>query len=182
MEQAFGPDGLGFLEVTHIPNDMFKLQKQVLQLAPKLAQLPHPRLDDITRPITMYTITIGWSHGQEEFRPGVPNTRKASFYFDPYVSKQNVFPLLGLPDMEALVMEMTHFMTQVRLWISQLCAVYLQHKHNKHILYESLKFDPSISLDCEASMYWCACCVRHPINLCNWTEMDMVGRYTWGIP
>jgi isopenicillin N synthase-like dioxygenase len=87
--------------------------------------------------------TIGWSHGQEEFRPGVPDTRKASFYFDPYVAERNVFPTKhsssSLLDMEALVMEMTHFMTQVGLWIAQLCDVYLQHKHNNKAIYESLK-------------------------------------------
>jgi hypothetical protein len=36
IAEAFGPDGLGFLEITHVPLEMVTLRQTVLTLAPQL--------------------------------------------------------------------------------------------------------------------------------------------------
>jgi 2OG-Fe(II) oxygenase superfamily len=132
IAEAFGPDGLGFLEITHVPLEMITLRQTVLTLAPQLASLPLDELNALTLPETFYT--IGWSHGKEQFGKnmnGEPlyDTRKGSFYLDPF-RNNNVFPS-SLP-LEGPLLEMTHWMTQTTLWISQLCDAYLASVDSEH--------------------------------------------------
>jgi hypothetical protein len=66
IAKAFGPDGLGLLEVSNIPPAVVKLRSNVLDMAETLAMLPKEQLEEITIPSSMYS--IGWSHGKEQFR------------------------------------------------------------------------------------------------------------------
>jgi isopenicillin N synthase-like dioxygenase len=141
IAEAFGPDGLGFLEITNVPFEMVALRQTVLTLAPQLASLPLDELNALTLPDTFYT--IGWSHGKEQFGKSITgetlyDTRKGSFYLDPFRNNndnKNVFPS-SLP-LEGPLLEITHWMSQTTLWISQLCDAYLasvdsEHQTQKH--------------------------------------------------
>eukprot|EP00980_Cylindrotheca_fusiformis_P003340 scaffold746_cov123-Cylindrotheca_fusiformis.AAC.28 len=122
VEKAFGPTGLGFLEVADIPEEMVSLRLKVLTLAQELANLPDADLEEITLPSTLYT--IGWSHGKEQFR-GEYDTGKGSFYFDPFQEEQNAFPRSMQPHMEHSLLTTTKRMSQVGLWVAALCNLYL---------------------------------------------------------
>ncbi|KAG7353672.1 hypothetical protein IV203_003027 [Nitzschia inconspicua] len=41
LQDAFGPNGLGFLEVTHISSEMVQLRSTLLPMAEQLANLPY---------------------------------------------------------------------------------------------------------------------------------------------
>ena len=102
---------------------MADLRSRVLPLGQKLARRPEPELERLERPDTHYT--IGWSRGREEFKPGVPDVGKGSFYYNPF-SDGNVFPTGdALPELEDSLEEMTHFMASVGLWIVRLIDSYL---------------------------------------------------------
>ena len=140
IADAFGPEGLGFLEVTEIPPEMVALRTTVLNLAKTLAELPPQELDRITLPEEHYA--IGWSHGKERFK-GKADHAKGSFYFDPFVlpSKKNVFPSSLQPLLEDSLIQMTHFMTKVGLWIAQLVDLFLNmHENSDDVsVYKSLQ-------------------------------------------
>jgi isopenicillin N synthase-like dioxygenase len=123
--QAFGPDGLGLLEVTDIPPRVVALRLAVLPMARDLANLSADELEGITRPETFYA--IGWSHGREQFK-GQYDVAKGSFYMDPFRSEQNVYPPSLQPYLEESLMEMTRFMAQVGQWITKVCDVYLEQQ------------------------------------------------------
>jgi isopenicillin N synthase-like dioxygenase len=126
VEEAFGPAGLGFLEVTDIPQEMVALRRKVLTMAQELANLPTPELEEITLPNTLYT--IGWSHGKEQFR-GEYDTGKGSFYFNPFQEEVNVFPGSMQPHLEASLMETTKLMSQIGMWVASLCDMYLKQQN-----------------------------------------------------
>jgi isopenicillin N synthase-like dioxygenase len=123
--QAFGPDGLGLLEVTEIPPHMVALRSKVLPMARDLANLSANELEGITLPETFYA--LGWSHGREQFK-GQYDVAKGSFYMDPFRPEQNVYPPSLQPHLERSLMEMTRFMCQVGQWITKLCDVYLEQQ------------------------------------------------------
>ncbi len=140
VAEAFGPNGLGILEITNIPQHLVDLRTQVLSMAHELATLPTSELDHLTLPETDYT--IGWSHGKEQFglddsgRP-IYDTRKGSFYVDPFRDHNNIFPTTSIPSLEPALLEVTRAMSQVTLWVSQLCDAYLQNEES--LIYNSLK-------------------------------------------
>lgn len=124
--EAFGPSGLGFLEITEIPEEMVSLRQKVLTMAQQLANLPAAELEEVTLPSTLYT--IGWSHGKEQFR-GEYDTGKGSFYFNPFQEDVNVFPGSMQPLLEDSLMKTTKLMSQVGMWVASLCNEYLT-QHN----------------------------------------------------
>lgn len=139
VSKAFGPDGLGVLEITDIPQRLVDLRTSVLTMAEQLANLPANELEELTLPETDYT--IGWSHGKEQFgldANGQPtyDTRKGSFYLDPF-RKNNIFPTKSLPTLEAELLEVTRSMSQAALWVSKLCDAFLQR--NDDMIFQSLK-------------------------------------------
>ena len=125
LAQAFGPDGLGFVEVTDIPSEFVELRQQIMELAKTLATtLSQDELDTITLPETMYS--IGWSHGKEKLsRSGEYDTGKGSFYFDPFRKDVNVYPQSLQPKLEDSLQTMTEFMASVGWMIAKLCDAYL---------------------------------------------------------
>ncbi|OAL35748.1 hypothetical protein AYO20_04898 [Fonsecaea nubica] len=77
---AFGPDSLGILVVTDLPSTFPLLRQKVLSNASRLAHLPRPVLQTLTKPSAKYL--VGWSHGVETLRPGVVDTAKGSYYIN----------------------------------------------------------------------------------------------------
>lgn len=133
IAEAFGPEGLGLVEISNIPDDLVRLRQTVLPLAAELATLPQEELRALERPEDGYN--LGWSHGKEQFgldpTTGQPiyDTFKGSFYLDPFrqeIPNHNVFPNTALPSLKDPLLEVTQWMTQVALWIAQLCDAYLE--------------------------------------------------------
>ena len=77
--EAFGPDGLGVIAVRGIP-DWMKLVKDTIPLAHKLVSLPEKTLASLEHPESLFN--SGWSFGKERLGDK-PDTKKASFYFNP---------------------------------------------------------------------------------------------------
>ncbi|KAL3930379.1 MAG: hypothetical protein SGBAC_011792 [Bacillariaceae sp.] len=128
IAKAFGPDGLGLLEVSDIPPAVVKLRSDVLGMAETLARLPTEQLEEITIPSSMYS--IGWSHGREQFR-GEYDTGKGSFYFDPFhenIPNHNVYPSSMQPDLEHSLLEISTRMAEIGSWVASLCDLYLQEE------------------------------------------------------
>jgi isopenicillin N synthase-like dioxygenase len=142
IEQAFGPQGLGILQVTHVPSTLTEIRKSVLSQASQLAHLSSDQLEELTVPESDYT--IGWSHGKEQFgvdhetNQPIYDTRKGSFYFNPFSDPSqeqtqqpsNVFPSSEkFPFFEDQLMQLTHSMTEITLWVAALCDAYLKWKN-----------------------------------------------------
>lgn len=143
ISEAFGPQGLGLVEITDIPPRLVQLRQTVLPLAADLAQLPSIALSELERPNVGYS--LGWSHGKEHLRSdpttGEPiyDTFKGSFYLDPF-RDHNVFPTTTLPQLQDPLLEVTQWMTKVALWIAKLCDAYLEtNTEASNVLYESLE-------------------------------------------
>ena len=139
IEDAFGnhETSLGFLEVSDVPQEMVELRRAVLHKAHDLANLPESELLKLEKPELDYV--LGWSHGKEEFKPGIADVGKGSFYYNPFDSDENnnnnVFPPQTLlPDLETQLEQMTHFMAKVGLWIVKLIDEHLQLE-----IYQSLE-------------------------------------------
>jgi hypothetical protein len=79
VARAFGSDCLGIVAVTEIPSFGEK-RSRLLPLASRLPALPD--LAECERPDLHYS--VGWSHGKEQLRPGVPDLAKGSYYADPF--------------------------------------------------------------------------------------------------
>ena len=78
--EAFGPNSLGILVVTDLPDTFAPLRSRVLSNSSRLAHLPPAQLQALTKPAAKYL--VGWSHGVETLRPGVVDTAKGSYYIN----------------------------------------------------------------------------------------------------
>jgi isopenicillin N synthase-like dioxygenase len=143
LQNAFGPEGLGFLEVTNMPSSKVKLRNSLLPLAEKLAKLPADELKALEQPDQGWT--IGWSHGKEHFKDGTYDMAKGSFYMNPFATNSNVYPTSLQPHLEEQLMTMTRFMSKIGMWIATLCDLYIQREASKEQL--SSTTDEVISID-----------------------------------
>ncbi|XP_073145404.1 uncharacterized protein [Henckelia pumila] len=80
IEQGFGPNGLGILSISEVPG-YTSLRRNLLQLAPRLANLPDEVKNKLEDPYSRYN--IGWSHGKEQLESGKPDMMKGSYYANP---------------------------------------------------------------------------------------------------
>ena len=108
--EAFGADGLGVIAVSGIP-DWEKLVNRAVPLSYKLAHLPESTLTSLEHPESLYN--SGWSYGKEKMGD-TPDTKKASFYFNPladdprpetreshpWALPANRWPTAALPELE----------------------------------------------------------------------------------
>lgn len=78
LPEAFGPDSLGILVVSDLPQQYHELRKKVLRSAQKLSKLPRETLSKLEAPDAYYL--VGWSHGKEKLASGEYDTKKGSFY------------------------------------------------------------------------------------------------------
>lgn len=80
LNQAFGPDGLGALTVSNVPG-LTEARKELLKLAPRLANLPDRCLKQYEDPESSWT--VGWSCGKEAMHDGKLDTHKGHLNFYP---------------------------------------------------------------------------------------------------
>ncbi|KAL4283107.1 hypothetical protein GQ457_16G003920 [Hibiscus cannabinus] len=80
IEKGFGPDGLGILSITNVP-DFPSLRRNLLCLSARLAALPEDVKKELEDPQSRYN--FGWSHGKEQLESGKPDHLKGSFYANP---------------------------------------------------------------------------------------------------
>ncbi|RHY27441.1 hypothetical protein DYB32_006771 [Aphanomyces invadans] len=83
IEAAFGPDGLGILAVSNVP-DVENRRSRCLPLAYKVANLPNDVKQKYELPDAYYS--FGWSHGKESLQ-GKPDFSKGSFYNNPRTNR-----------------------------------------------------------------------------------------------
>eukprot|EP00456_Euglypha_rotunda_P035423 TRINITY_DN27273_c0_g1_i1.p1 TRINITY_DN27273_c0_g1~~TRINITY_DN27273_c0_g1_i1.p1 ORF type:complete len:373 (-),score=58.88 TRINITY_DN27273_c0_g1_i1:57-1175(-) len=79
IEEAYGPNGLGILTVSDIPNYL-ELRLNLLKLAQPLANLPDHVKKSLEHEGSTYQ--FGWSHGKEKFN-NQPDLLKGSYYANP---------------------------------------------------------------------------------------------------
>ncbi|CAG9322822.1 unnamed protein product [Blepharisma stoltei] len=151
IEEAYGEDGLGILEIEEIP-DYHSKRVNLLKFSRDLALLPQEEKQKITLP---HTRAVGWSHGIESFK-GEPELNKASFYANPLQDEgflgtslynDNIWPD-NLPqfkpifkDFGTLIVKIaTDLVKHIDLYISKKCPDYKKgtleevlKTHNSHI-------------------------------------------------
>jgi isopenicillin N synthase-like dioxygenase len=77
--EAYGQDGLGVIAIRGVPN-WEELVRDTIPLAHRLQALPQEVLDSLEHAPSLYN--AGWSFGKEKLGDK-PDTKKASFYFNP---------------------------------------------------------------------------------------------------
>lgn len=82
IEKALGVDGHGIIGIRNVPG-FVQAKNGLLPLAYDLAHLPSHELKQLEDPKSFYN--AGWSHGKEKLKSDLPDTAKASFYFNPIV-------------------------------------------------------------------------------------------------
>ncbi|KIW28271.1 uncharacterized protein PV07_07949 [Cladophialophora immunda] len=144
---AFGPDSLGILVVTDLPPTFPPLRQKVLSNASRLAHLPPPTLQTLTKPSAKYL--VGWSHGVETLRPGVVDTAKGSYYmncafykspslqsadgakfpgFEEYTAP-NVWPEEGdIPEFQSDAEELIRLIIDTAVLVARACDRFAEHE------------------------------------------------------
>ena len=152
--QAFGLQGLGIIEVTNMPSEMVELRQKLLPYARHLANLPQEQLQQIEVPEQYYSIGWSHgreqlSNGEYDLSKGSfyidpfrnPSAPTSSTNEKSDVDSDgtngngttnnngsgivNVYPQALQPELEDMLLQMTHFMAHVGEWILKLCDAYL---------------------------------------------------------
>nr|XP_043624517.1 uncharacterized protein LOC122596070 [Erigeron canadensis] len=138
IEEGFGPDGLGILSISDVPGYAL-LRQNLLNLAPRLANLPEKVKKDLEDPLSRYN--FGWSHGKEKLESGKPDLLKGSFYANPILDKpttessliqrypaycgSNIWPQNSLPELEAAFKVLGKLILDVGLLVAYHCDKYV---------------------------------------------------------
>ncbi|KAL2329329.1 hypothetical protein Fmac_022756 [Flemingia macrophylla] len=138
IEQGFGPNGLGILSVTDVPG-YSSLRRNLLHLAPRLANLPKEVKEELEDPHSRYN--FGWSHGKEKLESGKPDILKGSFYANPILDTptteasliqrypsycaSNIWPKNALPELEVAFKALGKLMFDVGLMLAYHCDQYV---------------------------------------------------------
>lgn len=138
IEEGFGPNGLGILSVTDVPG-YSTLRRNLLHLAPRLANLPKEVKDDLEDPNSRYN--FGWSHGKEKLESGKLDLLKGSFYANPILDTpttdksliqrypsycgSNIWPKNTLPELEFAFKALGKLIFDVGLLVAYHCDHYV---------------------------------------------------------
>mmetsp|Transcript_2061 Transcript_2061/g.2828 ORF Transcript_2061/g.2828 Transcript_2061/m.2828 type:complete len:500 (+) Transcript_2061:105-1604(+) len=141
LGQAFGPQGLGILAVTGVPN----LVEQRATLLPLARRFAH--FDDSIKQLYEHEASfynVGWSHGKEKLQGGRPDFSKGSFYANPLHDKPfeeeeiiksqpsfaqpNIWPSAHLPELEDAFKTLGRTIVEVGILIAEQCDRYV----NRH--------------------------------------------------
>ncbi|KAG5007991.1 hypothetical protein JHK85_026533 [Glycine max] len=133
IEEGFGPNGLGILSVTDVPG-YSSLRRNLLHLAPRLANLPKEVKEDLEDPHSRYN--FGWSHGKEKLESGKPG----SFYANPILDTptteasliqrypsycgSNIWPRNALPELEVAFKALGKLIFDIGLMLAYHCDQY----------------------------------------------------------
>jgi len=111
ISEAYGPDGLGALTISGIPN-YAKYRETLIPLSHRVAHLPDHVKTTLEHSPSMYN--AGWSHGKEKLGDE-PDYSKGSFYANPVYDEAgsaedrqkypfffplNIWPKKELPELE----------------------------------------------------------------------------------
>uniref|UniRef100_A0A2P2KNY6 Uncharacterized protein MANES_16G065500 n=1 Tax=Rhizophora mucronata TaxID=61149 RepID=A0A2P2KNY6_RHIMU len=137
IEEGFGPNALGILSVTDVPGFSL-LRRNLLNLSPRLANLPEEVKKDLEDPGSRYN--FGWSHGKEKLESGKPDMLKGSFYANPVLDMpttdaylierypsycgSNIWPQRALPDLEPAFKALGKLILDVGLMVAYHCDQY----------------------------------------------------------
>ncbi|KAK7263898.1 hypothetical protein RJT34_31497 [Clitoria ternatea] len=138
IEEGFGPNGLGIISVTHVPG-YSSLRRNLLHLAPRLANLPKEVKEDLEDPHSRYN--FGWSHGKEKLESGKPDILKGSYYANPILDTpttdtsliqrypsfcgSNIWPRSALPELEVAFKALGKLIFDVGLMLAYHCDEYV---------------------------------------------------------
>ena len=78
LVEAFGPESLGIIIVTGLPEKYQELRQRVLISASQLSRLIGEQLQKLESPETYWL--VGWSKGKEKLKNGQPDEFKGSYY------------------------------------------------------------------------------------------------------
>ncbi|KAF6255536.1 hypothetical protein COO60DRAFT_1702779 [Scenedesmus sp. NREL 46B-D3] len=134
--RGFGPDGLGIVTVSGVP-DFSAHRDSLLPLAQQFADLPGEVKQSHEHAASSFN--VGWSHGKEALRSGIPDTHKGSFYANPlqdtyddvdhdtaakYSSyySPNIWPRDHLPQLEQSFKQLGRLVIDVGLLLAQHCS------------------------------------------------------------
>ncbi|XP_034223437.1 uncharacterized protein LOC117633778 isoform X3 [Prunus dulcis] len=137
IEEGFGPNGLGILSITDVP-EYSSLRRNLLHLSPRLANLPEEVKKELEDPDSRYN--FGWSHGKEKLESGKPDTLKGSFYANPMLDRpttdeyllqrypsycgSNIWPNSELPELEVAFKALGKLILGVGLMVAFHCDRY----------------------------------------------------------
>ncbi|XP_020105822.1 uncharacterized protein LOC109722263 isoform X3 [Ananas comosus] len=138
IEEGFGPGGLGIISISDVPGFPL-LRKNLLHLAPRVANLPHDVKKEFEDPESRYN--FGWSHGKEKLESGKLDTFKGSFYANPILDmpttdvalmhrypsycRPNKWPTTSLPELEVAFKALGKLMLEVGLMLAYHCDQYV---------------------------------------------------------
>ncbi|CAL2274969.1 unnamed protein product [Prunus armeniaca] len=138
IEEGFGPNGLGILSITDVP-EYSSLRRNLLHLSPRLANLPEEVKKELEDPDSRYN--FGWSHGKEKLESGKPDTLKGSFYANPMLDRpttdeyllqrypsycgSNIWPNSELPELEVAFKALGKLILGVGLMVAFHCDRYV---------------------------------------------------------
>ncbi|MCL7031919.1 hypothetical protein MKW94_006809 [Papaver nudicaule] len=138
IEQGFGPNGLGILSISNVP-EFSSMRQNLLRLAPRLASLPEEVKKELEDPHSRYN--FGWSHGKEKLESGKPEMLKGSYYANPVLDKPteddsliqrypnfcqaNIWPGEALPELEPAFKALGKLMLEIGLILAYHCDRYV---------------------------------------------------------
>ncbi|XP_028074091.1 uncharacterized protein LOC114276510 isoform X8 [Camellia sinensis] len=145
IEEGFGPNGLGILSISDVP-EYSSLRQNLLRLAPRLACLPEDVKKELEDPNSRYN--FGWSHGKEKLESGKPDILKGSFYANPIFDTpttdeslvqrypsycgSNIWPDRALPELEVAFKALGKLILDVGLMVAYHCDRYVSRGMTMH--------------------------------------------------
>jgi len=154
LDKAFGSQGFGIIGIRNVPG-FVQAKQDVLSLAHPLAHLGESQLKELEDPASLYN--AGWSHGREKLRKDVPDTAKASFYFNPITDTPgtaddraqypvsyppNKWPSAGLPALEPAAKHLGCLMKEVAVHLAKHIDAYASQQNKEYppdTLYKTMK-------------------------------------------
>ncbi|MCD7461765.1 hypothetical protein HAX54_047064 [Datura stramonium] len=137
IEEGFGPNGLGVLSISEVP-DYSLWRQNLLHLGPRLANLPEDVKRELEDPNSRYN--FGWSHGKEKLESGKLDLLKGSFYANPILDVptteqslierypsycgSNIWPHEALPELETAFKTLGKLILDVGLLLAYHCDRY----------------------------------------------------------
>lgn len=138
IEEAFGPEGLGVISISDVPEFSF-LRRNLLHLSPILASLPDDVKVSLEDPVSRYS--FGWFHGNEKLESAKLDAFKGCFSANPIIDvpttdvslmqryssfcRPNKWPTTALPELEVAFKALGQLILDVGLMVACHCDKYV---------------------------------------------------------
>ena len=144
LDKAFGSEGTGLIGIQNVPG-FVEIKQNVLSLAHPLAHLPESDLHKLEDPDSLYN--AGWSYGKEKLKKDIPDTAKASFYFNPIADVPgteedrqkypvsypcNRWPTSSLPKLEPACKDLGKLMKEVAVHLAKHIDTYALSRNKNY--------------------------------------------------